>query len=86
MVRRHDVRKWPSGRKDQIPYDSNGKKLKIPLRAVLPGGVKACTSRKLTAEGGRLWSLIHRTYRETEKFTNEEQLLRAKLYILDMQA
>lgn len=54
----------------QIPYNVNGKKLEIPLRAVLSEGKKAFTRRKFTAEEIQVLEL-YLPYFEVENLTGD---------------
>ena len=55
----------------QIPYNANGKKLEIPLKAVLSEGKKAFTKRKFTAEEIEALEL-YLPYFEVERMAGEE--------------
>lgn len=61
---------------EQIPYNVNGKKLEIPLRAVLSEGRKAFTRRKFTAEEAQALEK-YLPFFEVEKMSEEKP--RAKL-------
>lgn len=63
----------------QIPYNVNGKKLEIPLRAVLSEGKTAFTRRKFTAEEIQVLEL-YLPYFEVEKLTEgNEGKVKSKL-------
>ncbi|EME44140.1 hypothetical protein DOTSEDRAFT_88389 [Dothistroma septosporum NZE10] len=79
LSRRHVPHYMFVAPKDQIPYNVNGKKLEIPLRAVLSEGEKAFSRRKFTAEERQALEL-YLPYFEVEKVVNEESSVpRAKL-------
>jgi len=63
---------------ERIPYNVNGKKLEIPLRAVLSEGEKAFTRRKFTAEERELLEL-YLPYYEVEKVTKDANKVKSKL-------
>ncbi|KAF7188642.1 Acetoacetyl-CoA synthetase [Pseudocercospora fuligena] len=54
---------------DQIPYNVNGKKLEIPLRAVLSEGEKAFSRRKFTADERKALE-YYLPYFEVERITS----------------
>ncbi len=56
---------------EQIPYNVNGKKLEIPLRAVLSEGKKAFTRRKFTAEEIQMLEL-YLPYFEVENVSGDD--------------
>ena len=61
---------------EQVPYNVNGKKLEIPLRAVISEGKKSFSKRKFTKEEREQLEL-YLPYYEIEKVTGEEE--KAKL-------
>lgn len=56
-----------------IPYNVNGKKLEIPLRAVLSEGKTAFTKRKFTNEEIEALE-AYLPYFEVEKITREKEV------------
>ena len=56
----------------RIPYNANGKKLEIPLRAVISEGDRAFTRRKFTAEEKEALEL-YLPYFEVEKMTSGQE-------------
>jgi acetoacetyl-CoA synthetase len=64
---------------EQIPYNANGKKLEIPLRAVLSEGKNAFTRRKSTAEEIQALEL-YLPFHEVEKLEQQgDRSMKAKL-------